>query len=98
MGIKNDDDSDSQLSDLDYDNESNFMYHTLENEARFDPKTAADNEENENKIESKSHLNLEVETIIAQLASRHQVKLDIYIQISVIFINKCKYFKYNTCP
>ena len=98
MGIEDDDDSDSQLSDLDYDNESNFVYHNLKDEARFDPKVATDNEENENKIQSKTHSNLEVEVIVVQPAGRRQVKLDIYTQINVISIDRYKYFKCNICP
>ena len=97
MGIEDHDDSDNQLSDLDYDNESNFVYHNSEDEARFDPKAAANNEENENKIESESHSDLEVEAIVAQPAGRRQVRSDIYTHISVISIDGCEYFKCNTC-
>lgn len=78
MGIDNNDNSDSQLSDLDDDIESNFIYHNSEDEARFNPEAGADNEENKNKIESKSHSNHKVELIVGQPAGWRQIRSDIY--------------------
>lgn len=82
----------------DDNNKSKLVYHNLEDEVRFDLEAAVDNEENEDEIESKVHLDLEVKAIISQPIGRCQIKSDIYTQISVISIEGCKYFKCNTCP
>lgn len=97
MAIKKDNDNDNQLSKLDDDNESNLVYHNSENKVRFDLEVVANNEENEDEIEKKVYLDLKVKAIVAQPASQHQIRSDINTQISVIFIDRCEYFKCNIC-
>lgn len=62
---KDNNNSDSQLLNVDdYDN-SNFVYHNLEDKVKYNEKTAINNEENNNKIESKAHSDLKIEVIFA---------------------------------
>ena len=97
MGTE-DNDNNNELLELVNDNESNLIYHYTKFEARLNPEVAADAKQNDNKIESKSYLEVIDEAMVAGLIGRHQVRSDIYSQISVISINGYEYFKCNTCP
>lgn len=64
---------------LDDNDKSNFVYYNLEDKVRFDPEVAVDDEENEDKIKNKIHLDLKVKAIVDQLTCQRQVRSDIYI-------------------
>lgn len=53
---------------LSNNNKNNFVYHNLKDKAKLDQKTEANNAEKKNKIESKSHSDLQVEAIVLQPA------------------------------
>lgn len=72
MGIE-DDDSDSQFLELEDNNWSKFVYNNSEDKAEFNPDASADNGKNENKIKSRSHLDLKVKDIDTQPTSQCQV-------------------------
>lgn len=69
MGIEDDDNND-ELLELNNDNESNFIYYNSEDKARFEPEVVANTEKNDNKIESKSYLEVIDETIVARPTGR----------------------------
>ena len=95
MGIV-DDDNDSL--ELDSSNKQDPVYDNSEDEARLDPEAAAGAEENSDESEGQNPLEGEDEVVLAEPAGRRQVRADIYSQISILSVNRCEYFKCNTCP
>ena len=93
MEIVDDDDDSLELDNSDKQDPNNS-----ENEARLDPKAAADAEENSDESEGQNPLESEDEVVLAEPAGRRQVRADIYSQISILSVNGCEYFKCNTCP
>ncbi len=84
------------MLESDNHNESDIIYHNLEDEARLDSKAAVDVEENDDEIENENDTEVSDEMVFDEPAGRCQVRSDIYSQISVISFNGYEYFKCNT--
>ena len=83
---------------MDSSNKQDPVYNNSEDEARVDPKAAPDTKENSDESKGRNSLKGEDKVILAEPAGCYQVRVDIYSQISIFFVNGCKYFKCNTCP
>ena len=88
---------DNDLVEWDNNNDSNPIYHNLDNKTRLDPEAAANTEKNNNKLKSEVNPKDEDEVVIAKYLSCCQIRSDISSQISVISSNRYEYFKCNPC-
>ncbi len=91
-------DVDDDSLELESSEKQDPVYDISEDEARLDPEAAACAEENNDKSEGQNPLKSEDEIVLAEPAGRHQVRADIYSQISILSVNGCEYFKCNTRP
>ena len=94
MGIEEEDDD---LAESDNNDDSDPIYHNLDDEARLDPKAAADAKEDDDELESEINPEGKDKVVIAEHLSRRQIRSDIHSQISVILSNGCEYFRCNPC-
>ncbi len=84
--------------ELDNAEKQDFVCDILEDEARLNQKAAADAEKNSDERESQNFFKIKDEIISGKLSGCCQVRVNIYFQITIISINRCKYFQCNLCP
>lgn len=78
-------------------NKQDLVYDNLEDIARLDFKANVGSEKNSDKSEGQNLLKSQNKIVLAKFAGCCQVRTNLYSQINIFSVNKCKYFKYNTC-
>ena len=78
---------DNDFLELDSAEDRDLIYENLEDEARLDPKAAADAEKNGDESESWNFFEIEDKILFIGPSVRCEVRADIYSQMTLILIN-----------